>query len=344
MGFVGLVLGMAYKKKLEVYQMKAWVVRKYGFPENMSIIEVPKPEIAFNEILVKIKAVSINDWDLSNIEGKPWINRLLAGPFRPKIQIMGCDIAGVVEAVGQSVSKFKVGDKVYGDLSSHKFGGFAEYVATRENQICHMAEGMSFEVAAAIPQAGMLAYQALHDFSEIKEGMNILVNGAGGGVGTYVVQMLKNHKVHLTGVDSEAKREFLLQLGYDAFVNYQKEDFTESDIKYDIIIDCKTNRPFHRYSKKLKENGEYISIGGDLLKVIRIMLMSKQLEKKYGKKFSCVQLNANRNLPQINKIFENGLLNPIIDSKRFTLKEGRKALEYYASGLFLGKVLIKTED
>jgi len=324
--------------------MKAWVVRKYGFPENLSIVEVAKPGIAGNEILVKIKAVSINDWDLSNIEGKPLINRLLAGPFRPKKQIMGCDIAGVVEAVGVSVSKFKVGDKVYGDLSSGNFGGFAEYVAVRENQICHMAEGMSFEVAAAIPQAGMLAYQALHDFSEIREGMNILVNGAGGGVGSYVVQMLKNHKVHLTGVDSEAKREFLKQLGYDAFINYQKEDFTESDIKYDIIIDCKTNRPFQRYSKKLKENGEYISIGGDLLKVIRIMLRSKQLEKKFGRKFSCVQLSANRNLPEINQIFESGLINSIIDSKHFTFNEGRKALEYYASGSFWGKVLIKVED
>ena len=134
------------------------------------------------------------------------------------------------------------------------------------------------------------------------------------------------------------------QLGYDAFINYQIEDFTESDMKYDIIIDCKTNRPFHRYSKILKENGEYISIGGDLLKVIRIMLRSKQLEKKFGKKFSFVQLNTNRNLPEINKIFENGQLNSMIDSERFTLNEGRKALEYYASGSFLGKVLIKVED
>lgn len=324
--------------------MKAWVIRKYGFPENLSIVEVPKPEIAGDEILVKIKAVSINDWDLSNIEGKPLINRLLAGPFRPKIQIMGSDIAGVVEAVGENVSKFKVGDKVYGDLSSGNFGGFAEYVKARENQICHMAEGMSFEVAAAIPQAGMLAYQALHDFSEIKDGMNILINGAGGGVGTYAVQMLKNHKVHLTGVDSESKRELLLQLGYDAFVDYKKEDFTASDVKYDIIIDCKTNRPFHRYAKKLKESGEYISLGGDLLKVIRIMLRSKQLGKKFGKKFSAVQLKANRNLPEMNKMFEKGQLTSIIDSKPFTFNEGRKALEYYASGSCLGKVLIKVED
>lgn len=324
--------------------MKALVIRKYGFPENLCVNEVPKPEIAGNEILVKVKAVSINDWDLSNIEGKSLIARLMVGLFRPKINIMGSDIAGVVEAVGENVSKFKVGDKVYGDLSSNNFGGFAEYVTTSEKHICHMAEGMSFEVAAAIPQAGMLAYQALHDFSEIKEGMNILINGAGGGVGTFVVQMLKNHNVHLTGVDSEEKRELLQQLGYDAFIDYKKEDFTESDVKYDIIIDCKTNRPFHRYSKQLKENGEYITLGGDILKVLRIMLMSKQLEKKFGKRFSCVQLKTNQNLSEINKMFENGILTSIIDSKHFTLNEGREALEYYAGGSHLGKVLIKVVD
>lgn len=324
--------------------MKALVIRKYGFPENLSVNEVPKPHISNHEILIKVKAVSINDWDFSNIEAKSLLTRLMAGLFRPKINIMGSDIAGVVEAVGENVSKFKVGDKVYGDLSNNNFGGFAEYVATTENHICHMADGMSFEVAAAIPQAGMLAYQALYDFSEVKEGMNVLVNGAGGGVGTYIVQMLKNHNVHLTGVDSELKREGLLKLGYDSFINYQKEDFTASDIQYNLIIDCKTNRPLHRYAKKLKENGEYIALGGDLLKVIRIMLRSKQLEKKFGKKFSCVQLKANRNLPEINQMFERGQLTSIIDSKRFTLNDGRKALEYYAGGTYFGKVLIKVED
>ncbi len=321
-------------------KMKALVIKEYGTPNNMNIKEVPKPIINKNEVLVKIKAVSINDLDLGIIEGKSLINRLLSGLFRPRLQILGSDIAGVIEEIGENITKFKIGDKVYGDLSDNEFGGFAEYVATTEKHLCRIPEGMSFEIAAAIPQAGMLAYQALHDFSEIKDGQKILINGAGGGVGTYAVQMLRKHKVHLTAVDTEAKRELLLNLGYDEFINYKKTDFTEQSIEYDIIIDCKTNKSPRKYKKILKENGIYITIGGDIPKVLRIMFMSRFLEIRYGRAYKCVILHTNRNLPEINKIFEEGNLTSIIDPLTFTLETGREAMEYYATGEQLGKVLI----
>lgn len=324
--------------------VKALVIRKYGSPRNLNIEEVKKPFINNGEVLVRIKAVSINDWDLGIVEGSSLINRLLAGLFKPKIQILGSDIAGVIEAVGGSVSKFKVGDKVYGDLSGDKFGGFAEYAVTSEKHLCQMSEQMSFATAAAIPQAAMLAFQALYDFCEITEGLEILINGAGGGVGTYAVQMLKKHNVHLTGVDAEVKREMLLQIGYDEFINYKETDFTELNNRYDIVIDCKTNRSLHKYSKVLKENGVYITIGGDLLKVLRIMLMPKHLEKKYGRKYKCVQLHTNRNLPEFNKMFEEGHLTSIIDPHRFSLDTGREAMTFYASGEQMGKVLIVVDE
>ncbi len=324
--------------------MKALVIKEYGSPNNLSIEEVPKPIINSNEVLVKIKAVSINDFDLGIIEGKSLINRLLAGLFRPKIQILGSDIAGVIEEIGENITKFKIGDKVYGDLSDNKFGGFAEYVATSEKHLCRITEGMPFNIAAAIPQAGQLAYQALHDFSEIKEGQKILINGAGGGVGTYAVQMLRKHKVHLTGVDTEVKREMLLKLGYDEFIDYMKTDFTEQSIQYDIVIDCKTTKSPHKYSKILKENGMYITIGGDIPKVLWIMFMSKYLERKYRRAFKGVVLHTNRNLPEINKMFEEGNLTSIIDPRRFTLETGREAMEYYATGEQLGKVLIVVDE
>lgn len=324
--------------------MKAMVIKEYGSPNNLNIEEVPKPKINKNQVLIKIKAVSINDLDLGIIEGKSLINRLLAGLFRPKIQILGSDIAGVIEEIGDNVTKFKIGDKVYGDLSDNKFGGFAEYVATYQKHLCLIPEGMSFETAAAIPQAGQLAYQALHDFSEIKEGLKILINGAGGGVGTFAVQMLKKHKVHLTGVDTEEKREMLLKLGYDEFIDYRKTDFTEQSIQYDIVIDCKTTRSPSKYKKILKENGMYITIGGDIPKVLRIMFMSKYLEKKYGRAYKCVILHTNRNLPEINKMFEEGDLTSIIDPRPFTLETGREAMGYYATGEQLGKVLIVVEE
>ncbi len=324
--------------------MKALVIKKYGSPNNLNIEEVPKPKIRSNEVLIKIKAVSINDLDLGIIEGKSLINRLLAGLFRPRIQILGSDIGGVIEEIGENVTKFKIGDKVFGDLSDNKFGGFAEYVATSEKHLCPIPEEMPFDIAAAIPQAGQLAYQAIHDFTKITDGQKILINGAGGGVGTYAIQMLRKHKVHLTGVDTEEKREMLLKLGYDEFIDYRKTDFTEQSMEYDIVIDCKTNKSPKKYKKILKENGMYITIGGDIPKVIWIMFMSKLLEKKYGRAYKCVILHTNRNLPEINKIFEEGNITSIIDPRSFTLETGREAMEYYATGEQLGKVLLVIQE
>lgn len=324
--------------------MKAIVIKKYGSPENLKIQEIPKPKINKNEILIKIKAVSINDLDLGIIQGKSLINRLLAGLVRPRIKILGSDIAGVVEEIGENITNFKIGDKVYGDLSDNKFGGFAEYVKTTGKHIYKIPEGMSFKIAAGIPQAGMLAYQALHDFINIKEGQKILINGAGGGVGTYIVQMLKKHKVQLTGVDKEIKRELILKLGYDDFIDYMKTDITKQITKYDIIIDCKTNKSPRQYKNILKENGIYITIGGDIPKVIWIMLMGWYLEKKYKRAFKCVILKTNRNLPEINKMFKEEGLTTIIDQHTYTLETGKEAMTYYATGEQSGKVVIVVEE
>lgn len=323
--------------------MKAMVINNYGSPNNLSIEEVPKPIIKKDEVLIKIKSVSINDLDLGIIEGKSLINRLLAGLIKPRIKILGSDIAGVVEEIGESITKFKIGDRVYGDLSEYKFGGFAEYVATTEKHICHIPEGMPYDMASGIPQAGMLAYQALHDFGEIQDGQKILINGAGGGVGTFAVQMLRKKKVHITGVDKEIKKEILLDLGYDEFIDYMKTDFTDQDTEYDVVIDCKTNKSLHKYKKILKENGIYITIGGDIPKVIRILLMSKYFKIRYGRNFKAVVLHTNQHLTEINKMFDEGNLKTIIDPRNFTLETGIEAMSYYASGRQLGKVLIVVE-
>ena len=325
-------------------KMKALVIKKYGSPDEMKIEEVPKPIIKSNEVLIEITAVAINDLDFGIIKGNSLINRLLAGLFRPKIHILGSDIAGVIEEIGDSVTRFKIGDKVYGDLSDNNFGGFAEFVAAAEKHIYPMAAGMPFGIAAGIPQAGMLAYQALNDFCKITDGMNILINGAGGGVGTFVVQMLKKHKVHLTGVDIEEKREMLLKLGYDEFLDYREIDFTEQSTQYDVIIDCKTTKSPRHYKRILKEKGIYITIGGDIPKVLSILLMSKFFEKKYRRSFKVVVLHTNKYLPEFNKMFEEGSLTSIIDPLIFTLERGREAMAYYATGKQLGKVLIVVEE
>ena len=196
--------------------MKAMVLTKYGSPDFLQLQEVDKPTPKDNEVLVKVFATSINSWDWEILIAKPFINRLLAGLLKPtKIKILGCDIAGCVEAVGKEVKQFKPGDEVFGDLSGCGWGGFAEYVCASENALALKPANMTFEQAAAVPQAGLLALQGLRDKGQIQAGQKVLINGAGGGVGTFAVQMAKSFGAEVTGVDSTEKLEIMRSLGAD---------------------------------------------------------------------------------------------------------------------------------
>ncbi|MEJ2617181.1 MAG: NAD(P)-dependent alcohol dehydrogenase, partial [Ignavibacteriaceae bacterium] len=170
--------------------MKAVVYQKYGSPDVLQLKEVEKPVPKENEVLVKVYAVSINDWDLGLLQGTSFLNRLISGSLKPRKNILGSDIAGIIEAVGKKVKLFKPGDEVFGDLSGN-WGGFAEFVCAPENMLALKSSKMTFEEAAAIPQAGMLAVQGLIDKGHISKGQKLLINGAGGGVGTYVLQIAK---------------------------------------------------------------------------------------------------------------------------------------------------------
>jgi len=323
--------------------MKALYFNKYGQVSGIRVKEVETPKVKEKQVLVKVMAASINDWDLGIIRGKPWINRLLFGLLKPKIKVVGSDIAGLIEAIGPGVDQFKVGDRVYGDLSNDGFGGFAEYVVAGQNHLRPMTKTMTFKQAACLPQAGVLAYQGLNDFTDIRPGMAICVNGAGGGVGTYLGQLLKDQGVHLTGVDAEVKRDLCLNLGYDDFIDYQKEDFTQGSREYDLIIDCKTLRRPKAYSSCLKKDGYYISLGGHMSKIIGMMLFSKHLYKKYGQYFKVVQLKTNGYLEELNDLYDRGDLISVEDPNTFGLDQAKEAMIYYASGQQLGKVLIDLE-
>jgi NADPH:quinone reductase-like Zn-dependent oxidoreductase len=220
--------------------LKAVIYTKYGGPEVLQIKEIEKPYPKDNEVLIKVCAVSINDWDLGLLRGD-FINRLLNGLLKPKKKILGSDIAGRVEAVGNNVTRFKTGDDVYGDLSG-SWGGFAEYVCARESALALKPAGMRFEEAAAIPQAAMLAVQGLIDKGKIHRGQKLLINGAGGGVGTFGVQIAKLYGVEVTGVDSTGKLDMLRSMGFDYVIDYKEEDFTKNGQCYDLILDVKTNR------------------------------------------------------------------------------------------------------
>ena len=227
--------------------MKAVVYEKYGSPDVLELREVETPAPKDDEVLVRIHAVSINDWDWALLPGTPLVTRLMSGLFSPRQTILGSDIAGRIEAIGKNVKRFKSGDEVFGDLSP-RFGGFAEYVCAPETALALKPPAMTFVEAAAIPQAAMLAVQGLRDRGGIQSGQKLLINGAGGGVGTFALQIAKLYGAEVTGVDSAAKLDFMRSLGFDKVIDYTQEDFTVNGIHYDLILDVKTNRSVFDYA------------------------------------------------------------------------------------------------
>ncbi len=253
--------------------MKAAIFNKYGSPEKVLNIEEKEiPEQKENEVLVKVHCTAINDWDWSMIRGKPFLYRLMFGLNKPKHKIPGMELSGVVESLGKNVSKFNIGDEVYGDISDYGFGSFAEYVSVNENAIVVKPQKMSFEEATSVSHASMLAYQAIYDIGKIKNGDKVLINGAGGGFGTAAFQLLKMHNAEVTGVDTGEKLNMMKTLGFDHIIDYKKEDFTKNGQKYDLILDAKTNRSILQYAQSLKEVGHYVTVGGSIGKLLSMLI------------------------------------------------------------------------
>lgn len=318
--------------------MKAVVYTQYGTPDVLEFKEVEKPIPADDEVLIRMKAVSLNDWDVALLDGD-FINRTMNGLNAPKIQILGSDVAGSVEQCGKNVSAFKVGDEVYGDLSG-RWGAFAEYVCAPEKSLALKPSQMSFEQAAAIPQAGMLAVQGLIDKGGIKAGQKVLVNGAGGGVGTFAVQLGKLFGVEMTGVDSEEKRNMLKEAGFDHVIDYRKEDFTRTGKRYDLILDVKTNRSPFDYLRALNPRGTYATVGGSIGRLLQIFAMSSLISVTTRKKLVVVALKPNKDLEYINKLFEAGKISPVIDGP-YSFDQIPDRFRYFAKGLHHGKVVFR---
>lgn len=317
--------------------MKAIVYTKYGTPDVLELKEVDKPVPKDDEVLVKVCAVSLNDWDLGLLHGDP-VNRVLNGLRKPKIKILGSDIAGRIEAVGRDVKKFKPGDEVFGDLSG-RWGGFAEYVCAGENTLALKSPGMTFEEAAAIPQAAMLAIQGLRDKGKIQSGQKLLINGAGGGVGTFAVQIAKLYGVEMTGVDSPSKLEMLHSLGFDHVIDYTQEDFTKNGQHYDLILDVKTNRSILDYTQALCPNGSYVTVGGSLIRLFQALILGPWISMVSKMKIGIVALKPNKDLEYMNELFEAGKIKPVIDGP-YRLEEVPDAFRRFGEGTHKGKIVI----
>jgi NADPH:quinone reductase-like Zn-dependent oxidoreductase len=317
--------------------MKAIVFTEYGTTDVLELKEIVKPVQKEDEVLIKVYAVSINDWDLGLFQGDP-INRLLNGLFKPKINIAGSDIAGRIEAVGRNVKKFQPGDEVYGDLSG-RWGGFAEYVCAPEKALTLKPAGMSFGEAAAIPQAAILALQGLRDKGQIHSGQKLLINGACGGVGTFAVQIARLYEVEVTGVDRALKLDMMRSLGFDHVIDYEQEDFTKNGKTYDLILDVKMNRSIFNYTRVLNRNGIYVIVGGTLIRLLQALFLGPWISMFSKKKISFVALKANKDLDYMNELFESGKVKPVIEGF-YSIDEVPKALRFFGEGTHKGKVVI----
>lgn len=228
---------------------------------------------------------------------------------------------------------------MYGDLSG-TWGGFAEYVCAKETALAKKPASMSFEEAAAIPQAAMLAVQGLIDAGEIKQAQKVLINGAGGGVGTFGVQIAKLHGAEVTGVDSAAKLDIMRLIGFDHVIDYRKEDFTKNGKQYDIILDVKTNRPITSYLRALSPNGIYVTVGGSMRRLLQTLLMKPWINLTSTKKVKIVMLKLNKDLDYMNELYEGGQLKFVIDGP-YGLEEVPRALEIFGRAEHKGKLVIK---
>jgi len=322
---------------MNLTKLKAIVYTKYGGPEVLQIKEIERPFPKDDEVLIKVHAVSINDWDFGLLEGD-FINRLLNGLLKPKRKILGSDIAGRIEAVGKNVTKFKTGDEVYGDLSGY-WGGFAEYTCAREKSLVLKPATMSFEEAAAIPQAAMLAVQGLIDKGKIYVGQKLLINGAGGGVGTFAVQIAKLYGVEITAVDSTGKMDMLRSIGFDHVIDYTREDFTKNGQCYNLILDVKTNRSIFDYARALCPNGIYVTVGGSMGRLLQALILGPWISIISKKHIRIVALKTNKDLLFMNELFEAGKVKPVIEGP-YKLNDFVEAFRLFGKAEHKGKVVI----
>jgi len=318
--------------------MKAIVYEKYGPPEVLRLKEVEKPTPKDDELLIKVYAASINYIDWQVLTGTSYFIRLTTGSIRkPKHQILGDDLAGRVEAVGRLVKKFQPGDEVFG-ISN--FDAFAEYACVSENDLVLKSPKMTFEEAAAMPEASTTALQGLRDKGKIKSGQKVLIIGASGGVGTFAVQIAKSYGAEVTGVCSERKVELVRSIGADHVIDYSKADFTQNGQRYDLIFAIGGNHSVFDFKRALKPDGIYVCAGGTMSQYFQAALLGPLISMTGSKKICAMFANPNqKDYESLIELFESGKVVPVID-KRFPLSEVPEALRYYGGGHSHGKVVI----
>ena len=320
--------------------MKAIVQSKYGSFDVLEYGDVQKPTPGDNEALGKVHAAAINSGNLFMVSGKPLIARMSSGLLKPKFLNPGSDVAGRVEAVGVNVTQFKPGDDVFGDNLLHGAGTYAKYVCVPENELALKPANITFEEAAAVPQAALVALQGLRDVGQIQTGQKVLVIGASGGNGTFAVQIAKAFEAEVTAVCSTRNIELVRSLGADHVIDYTQEDFAQNGEQYDLIIGMAGYRPLQDYKQALRPGGTFVWAGGNLKGLFQTMALGSWVSRGSDKTLAHLSHKQNQDdLKYMAELIEAGKVKPVID-RSFPLEETGEALRHYASGHMQGKVVI----
>jgi NADPH:quinone reductase-like Zn-dependent oxidoreductase len=314
-------------------KMKAVIYNKSSSPDKLNYCDINKPVPNDNEVLIKIKAVSLNAADY----------RSMKMGLIPKKKIFGADISGCVESVGKNITQLKPGDEVMGDLASFGFGGCAEYVSVSERAVILKPSKISFEEAATLPMAALTALQALRDKGNIQNGHRVLIVGCAGGVGTFAIQLAKYFDAEVTGVCSSKNLQQSKSLGADFVVDYTKEDFSKTNKLYNTILGINGNYPLLAYRKCLAPDGIYVMVGGSLSQIFKSLIFGWILS--FGsKKMRSVAAKANRNdLEFLGTLLEKGKIKPVID-RIYQLEKTSLAMNYLSQGHSTGKVVITIDQ
>jgi len=315
--------------------MKAIVYTEYGSADVLQLNDVEKPTPRDNEVLVKVHAASANPADWHLMRAAPFLARLANGLLKPKNTRLGADVAGRVEAVGSNVTQFHVGDAVFGSMTLHELGSFAEYICAQEDALALKPAKLTFEQAAAVPLAAFTALQGLRDKGQIQPGQKVLINGASGGVGTFAVQIAKSFGTEVTGVCSTRNLAMVRSIGADHVIDYTQADFSQNGERYDLIFDAVGNRSVSDLKRALRPNG-ICSVAGftSLARLFQVMLLG-------GKKIGMMATaKANKkDLLFIKELLEAGKVVPVID-RCYPLAETADAIRYLEAGHAQGKVVI----
>jgi NADPH:quinone reductase-like Zn-dependent oxidoreductase len=319
--------------------VKAVVRDRYGSADVLRVEDIPTPVPRPGEVLVNVRAASLNTADLDYLLGRPPIGRLGTGVLTPRTRFLGLDMAGQVEAIGEGVTRFQAGDEVWADLFSNGFGAFAEYVCAPQTAFEHKPDEVPFDIAATVPHSGLLALQALRSKGGVQAGDEVVVNGGGGCVGPFAIQIAKSMGALVTGVDHGGKLDLMRRAGADQLIDYSEVDFTQTGRRYDFILDIAAHGSAFAFRRALKPGGSYVQVARSVAGFFQAAVFGAIFGG--GRRMGIFMWIPNRgeDLAHMGRLIQRGEVSPIVD-RTYPLDQASEALRFLDSGETRGKVVI----